>query len=341
MGQQIEYTCRVNRAQYEKELFQCRLTVAITVSASLLCALTASSPLRAQITPADTAGINYPGWESADQVVPIITVQTSYNDASGLWTYRYTIRNAATARQAISNVMLALKGLLTPKDPLTAAAPPGWEALVFPYGYGDIGGAAFFALYPDDSLGPASGPPPARIQPGDSLSGFVVTSPYPPGYARSYVQGYVNLPTPADTTETYEPQDTVNSQRGTTLFPNEVIPLFATQAENRWQHVSRLVEVLAPPKWAAGLRNSAAIVIRFTTTARKPDHRGFRAFLNGVDVTKSFHAVPGGPIVVAAFSVGASPLNVGSNRLVVTIENASDSVKPERESAVIQLQARR
>jgi hypothetical protein len=57
--------------------------------------------VNAQLTPTDTAGLNSRGWESADQVAPLISVETSYDVATGTWTYSYTISNAVTARQGM------------------------------------------------------------------------------------------------------------------------------------------------------------------------------------------------------------------------------------------------
>jgi hypothetical protein len=196
----------------------------VAVVFPLVLSLLSSGSVGAQITPTDTMGMNYPGWESADQVAPQITAETSYDSVSALWTYRYTVANGASARQAIWSIDFGLEPLAAPPRPLTATAPPGWKALVFPYSEAALRpGVSFFALYPDDSLGPASGPPSARILPGQALSGFVVTSPYPPGYARTYVQGYVALPPPPEDQDPIPPNDTTNSQRSLTIFPNQYV----------------------------------------------------------------------------------------------------------------------
>ncbi len=202
----------------------------------LFCSLLslAASRTAAQISPTDTIGMNYPGWESADQVAPTIDVQTSYDSVSSLWTYRYTVANGASARQSIWSIEFGLDPLAAPSDPLTASAPPGWKALVWPYSEAALlPGVSFFALFLNDSLGPASGPPPGRIQPGESLSGFVVTSPYPPGHARTYVQGYVQLPPPPEWQDPIPPNDTTNSRRGLTIFPNQFIVAPAARQERR------------------------------------------------------------------------------------------------------------
>jgi hypothetical protein len=295
----------------------------------LLWLLLSAPKVGAQITPADTMGMNYPGWESADQVAPRITVETSYDSVSGLWTYRYTIANDASARQAIWSIDFGLDPLAAPSRPLTAAAPPGWKALVYPYSQAALlPGATFFALYADDSLGPASGPPPARIPPGQSLSGFVVTSPYPPGYARSYVQGYVQLPAPPEDRDPIPPNDTTNSQRGLTIFPNQYIitPSVAPTDASAAAGARGLLRTMIPSPSGKGvrgmtLRGSVPIAVTFAAPKGKVQRATFRATLNGVEVTRAFHpAQSGGADFAAVFRRGTSPLVAGQNRLVATVE---------------------
>jgi hypothetical protein len=276
----------------------------------------------AQITPADTLGINYPGWESADQVAPRITVETSYDSVSGLWTYRYTIANDTSARQAIWDIRFGVDPVAAPSAPLTVTVPAGWRGLIFPYSPRTfLPGVVFFALFADDSLGPASGPPPARILPGGSLSDFMVTSPYPPGYARSYVQGYVNLPAVEDAGDVYTPTDTTNSQRGIVIFPNQL--LLASGAAIVGE--ARLVEARIPASGGKVLSHTTparavAVAIRLAPGGGRADAATFRAMLNGVDVTRDFHpARAGGADLAAAFTLGRSPLVAGENRLVVTV----------------------
>lgn len=283
--------------------------------------------LVAQITPVDTMGMGYPGWESADQVAPQITPEVSYDPVAGLWTYRYTVANDASARQAIWSVDFGLEPLAAPSRPLTAAAPAGWKALVFPYSQAALlPGVTFFALFADDSLGSASGPPPARIQPGQILSGFVVTSPFPPGYARTYVQGYVTLPPPPEERDPIPPPDTTNSQRGVTIFPNQYIitpteaPGMNAAIGERGMIRAMIPTVSAKSRPAAALKDQVPIVIMLKQLTGSGNKASFRATLNGVDVTRSFHpARHGGADFAAVFRRGVSPLVTGQNRLRASV----------------------
>lgn len=286
-----------------------------------------------QITPLDTLGINYPGWHSADQVKPSISVATSFDSARGLWTYDYAVSNGSDAQQAISSIGFGLDPLTAPSAPLTASAPAGWKALVFPYSANTtLPGVEFFALFADDSLGPASGPPPSRIQAGQTLGGFTITSPYPPGYARTYVQGYVELPPLDDVGDVRPPHDTTNSQRGLTIFPNQYIlaPSAAAREAPSGDQWVGLIRFGQPA--GAGLADAVPIALKFGAAAEQPERLKFRVLLNQKDVTRAFRpARAGGADLAAVFHLGASPLVRGENRLTVVVEgSASGNRRSER-----------
>lgn len=110
-------------------------------------------------------------------------------------------------------------------------APSGWDGYARGESTFDPDRGTAFALFdanlPPDFEGPYWSASDFQIPPGDSLSGFVLTSPYPPGYARTYVQGYSGSlfpPDPAEDPDAYYamkpvPHDTTDSQRGWTLGP--------------------------------------------------------------------------------------------------------------------------
>jgi hypothetical protein len=129
--------------------------------------------------------MNYPGWESADQMAPRISVETSYDCVARLWTYRYTVANDPSARQAIWSIDFGLDRLAAPSPPLTARAPPRWKALVYPYSEAALlPGVSFFALLLINSglpnrrspTGNSPGQPPS-FGPCRPLSGSSATSP--------------------------------------------------------------------------------------------------------------------------------------------------------------------
>ncbi len=94
-----------------------------------------------------------------------------------------------------------------------------------------------------------SNPSPDQIPPGESLSGFRITSPFSPGQARTYVQGYAPVPfikEPFGGDEEFiVPHDTTNSQRGFTIGPSGpirpcVLPFSAFELHNVWDRPNRV-----------------------------------------------------------------------------------------------------
>jgi hypothetical protein len=296
----------------------------------------------AQLTPADTAGMNNPDWASADKVAPRITVSASRDSVTGVWTYRYTVANDTSARQAIYRIAFHVSDALAPFQ-LSAEAPPGWYALVYPFGPAKASGVTFLAEFADDSLGPEGGEPAALIQPGDSLSGFVVTSRAPPGQANTQVQGYLVVPDRVDTsTAGPPPVDSANSQRSITVFPNEFFESSRANIAQSWKKLGNSVDVLELKPSVAVRRSPTSILLRFTEGVTPTDRKSFRALLNGVDVTR--HFIPArneGKEVVAVFQTELSPLVVGTNRLVITLDRATANQGPRPEVSEIRFVIRR
>jgi hypothetical protein len=75
----------------------------------------------------DISQVSYPGWVPSDRVAPNYTAIATYNAAQDLWTYQYTVANAATAQQALQSVTLRFNGPLE-----SVVEPRGWYSLTFP-----------------------------------------------------------------------------------------------------------------------------------------------------------------------------------------------------------------
>lgn len=193
------------------------------LQAALLVLLLPPRVALSQLVPSDTAGLNAPsGWQPADQVRPRITVNTSYDPTRALWTYEYTVANDSGAKQSISSIFIDAHLLVAPSPPLVASAPPGWRAAAYPYDGPStlVPGVTFRASF-EDSLGASA--PSAAIRPGSALSGFVITSPFPPGVAQVAVQGFVPAISVDDDSDTILPSDRANAQRSVIVFPNQPI----------------------------------------------------------------------------------------------------------------------
>jgi len=49
----------------------------------------------------DISGVTYPGWIPSDGVRPAVTTDVTFDAATGLWRYEYTLANGAEAEQDI------------------------------------------------------------------------------------------------------------------------------------------------------------------------------------------------------------------------------------------------
>ncbi|MGH7565168.1 MAG: hypothetical protein ACREK5_12210 [Gemmatimonadota bacterium] len=186
----------------------------------------------------------------------------------------------------------------------------------------------FLASLPDEPLTHNYwSPSPNQIPPGQTLTGFFIESPYPPGYSRTYVQGYAQVPFPPDPSvdpDAYYamnpiPHDTTNSQRGWTLGPTiytEVLTPgddgLTTDNFLGWMNISDFATILIDP---------APIALKFSVVGETVFPETFQAVLNGVDVTEAFlPGPPDGADRVAVFRLGSSPLIEGLNVIQTSIE---------------------
>lgn len=262
----------------------------------------------------DISDVTYPGWTPSDQIQPAITATVTFDDATGQWQYAWTVANGPDAEQDIIRFWL---GFQAPPDPadVVLAPPGGWWAGLF--AGGGIPGAAF-AAERDDEIGDVWPSAAAQIPPAGSLSGFAMTSAFPPGEARTYVQGYARIPFLPDgfDQETNVPHDTTNSQRGWSTGPTRYGDVVSFGRGQR----SDVNEFIGFLNLDDGMvrHDPAPIAIKFGPTV---DPTTFHAELNRVDVTAAFHpGVAGGADLVGYFTVDGSPLALGRNVLLVTVD---------------------
>ncbi|MBI4541196.1 MAG: hypothetical protein HY704_16975 [Gemmatimonadetes bacterium] len=226
--------------------------------------------------------------------------------------------NGASAEQPIETFDLAFNA-----PAVRVQFPAGWWGIVFVDAPNGIPGAALAAggseAFIETPYGPTPARPPAAILPGATLSGFVVESAYPPGYARTYVEGYAGVPfLPVDWSEpTNTPDDTMNAQRGWSLGPTRYTAI--TTDGNRRPAVDGFLAFMNLAT-GAELLDPAPIAIKFAINGETVYLSTFRAELNGVDVTASFFpGPPDGADRVALFRAGSSPLVLGKNVLITSI----------------------
>ncbi|MBW3570647.1 MAG: hypothetical protein KY467_06035 [Gemmatimonadetes bacterium] len=293
-----------------------------TLALALLVALPARGA--AQVGP--VSPLPYPGWVPSDQVDPSITAAVTYDQAAGLWRYAYTVANGPAAAQDIWEVWFRLGGWAR-----NALAPAGWSAVgdaeeTFSITGPGIPGTSFMADLQAEYTGNFDPPSDYQIPPGQSLAGFVLESPFPPGYVRVYVQGYGAVPFPpnpenGDTIEANPvPHDTLNSQRVTSLGPSRYHGVM-TRGTLNLEGAEGFLGFMNLAASGTVLRAPAPVALKFSVGGETVFPETFRAVLNGVDVTSWFHpGTAGGADRVAVLVLGTLPVQEGRNVLVTTLE---------------------
>jgi len=306
-----------------------------SVSAVILhCAgLCAASYLSAQVP--DTLTLPYPGWIAADGVEPTIVVAEHYDAATATWFYNYTVDNGLTAEQDIKKVGLQFDSWVS-----NTGIPNGWTVSALGEATFDpdspaIGGALFRATLPAGELQDNAWPPSNyQIPPGESLSGFVLESPYPPGYARTDTRGHSGSlfpPTGADDEDAYYamnpvPHDTTDSQRSWTLGPT--IYREVVTGGNRRPATDGFLGFMNLAENGSVLIDPAPIAFKFALNGETVFPETLEVRLNGVDVTAAFLPGPAdGADLVGVFRIGTSPLRDGKNVLLTSVEGLVPSIR--------------
>ncbi len=269
----------------------------------------------------------YPGWTRSDLVDPTITPTGTYDPVTSLWTYTYTIQNGAAGTQDIWKLWVRLGAWTS-----NTQVPPGWrfnarsQATFDPAGPGFMG-TSFHAKLQSQFTGPFWPPSDFQIPPGQALSGFVIESPYPPGYARASAQGYAPVPfppDPADDPAAYYasnpvPHDTLNSQRRWTIGPTRYTQVVT--GGNRRPATDGFLGFMNLAENGSVLIDPAPIALEFSLNGETVFRNTLRVTLNGVDVTSRFHPGPAdGADLVGLFFLGSSPLQLGKNVLLTEVE---------------------
>ncbi|HEY6005081.1 MAG TPA: hypothetical protein VIV57_19540 [Anaeromyxobacter sp.] len=146
-------------------------------AATAAALLAAAAAARAQACPA-----------TPDQLSVNTTVDVGFDASTGLFTYTYTVLNAATSTQPMDG--FAVVDFALPVDKV--ASPPGWTGAVLPE-QNTVLWIAVAVSEPDvvpadgDAGVPASS---AQIVPGASLGGFSFQSPKPPGQVGFRATGF-------------------------------------------------------------------------------------------------------------------------------------------------------
>jgi hypothetical protein len=255
----------------------------------------------------------------ANQLSVGVATHVTYDSASGLYTYNYTLTNAGTSQQAAWLFALQLNGAVT-----SSSSPAGWSSAIhddeplLSWAATDVG------TLPPDFVDTGNIPPsPFVIAPGAVLSGFQLVSPDPPGDATFFAQGDTLLTQVAEDTgdlaqEGQEvPPLTADSFSGSTVGP---VPLDTSTVffGGRRPAVDGFLVFL---NLANGDVKTApvGVVIQFGIDGESVDTKTFAATLNGTDVTALFVPGPNSQQMTAIFSLGTTPLVAGKNVLITSV----------------------
>jgi hypothetical protein len=255
----------------------------------------------------------------ANQLSVGVSTNVTFDSASGLYTYTYTLNNASTSQQAAWLFALQLNGTV-----ISSSSPNGWSSAIhdaeplLSWAATDVG------TLPPDFVDTGNVPPsPFVIAPGAVLSGFQLVSPDPPGNATFFAQGDTLLTQVAEDTgdlpqEGQEvPPLTADSISGGTVGPLPV-NTSAVFFGGRRPGVDGFLVFL---NLASGdVKNApVGVVIQFGIDGETVDTSTFSATLNGTDVTSLFSPGPNSQQMTAIFPLGTSPLVAGKNVLITSV----------------------
>lgn len=255
----------------------------------------------------------------ANQLSVGVSANVTFDSASGLYTYTYTLNNANTSQQAAWLFALQLNGAVT-----SSSSPNGWSSAIhdaeplLSWAATDVG------TLPPDFVDTGNIPPsPFVIAPGAVLSGFQLVSPDPPGNATFFAQGDTLLTQVAvDTGDLAQegqevPPLTADSFSGSTVGPLPV-NTSAVFFGGRRPAVDGFLVFL---NLASGdVKNApVGVVIQFGIDGETVDTSTFSATLNGTDVTSLFAPGPNSQQMTAIFPLGTSPLVAGKNVLITSV----------------------
>jgi hypothetical protein len=256
----------------------------------------------------------------ANQLSVAVSTTVTFNPASGLYTYVYTLTNAAASQQAAWLFAIQFNGSGdSPSGPAGWTFAPHDDRPIVSWAATETG------PLPPDYVDDGNVPPSVyTIAPGASLSGFQLVSPNPPGNVPFFVQGETKLPQaavdvgdfPLEGEEVLDFAD--DSITGVTVGPVPVDPAQIFTGGRRPAVDTFLVFVnlvngdtkMAP----------VGIVIRFGINGETVDEPTFHATLNGVDVTASFGPGSQPGELVGVFDRGTSPLQTGRNVLITSVD---------------------
>jgi hypothetical protein len=240
-----------------------------------------------------------------------------------VYTYIYTVTNAATSAQELWLFAIELSGDAA-QGIVNPTSPQGWTFSIHP-GEPTVSWAATQVdSVPADFVDDGSVvPSPYQVKPGQTLAGFSFQSPKPPTAVKFYAQGFTQPPQAVDAGDLdaagYVLKDyTDDSIIGVTQAPTPTDRASQPSGLGFFNFV-QLIN-------GAVRQSPVTVAVHFNSAVGIININSFQASLNGQDVTKLFTATGNGSDLSASLDLLTSPLVTGSNVLQGTVSGTSASV---------------
>jgi hypothetical protein len=283
-----------------------RHTAAVRISLTALFVGLCFTVARAQVLVAPEPG---------NRISISVSFTTTFNAASGLYTYTYSVTNSASSTQEAWLFALDLSGdaAETVTNPIS---PNGWTFMKHPMGPMVSWAATEVDAVPigfvdDGSILPS----PHQIKPGQTFGGFSFQSPRPPVTVKYYAQGFTQLPQAVDEGDLLEsgaPKDfTHDSIVGIAQGPSPTDPSIQPSSLGFFNFVGLSNEAVR--------KTPVSVGVHFNQLAGTIDVTSFHAALNGQNVTTAFTPTGIGSDLNATLNQSSSPLLDGENVLEAVV----------------------
>jgi hypothetical protein len=255
----------------------------------------------------------------ANQLSVSVTANVTFDSSTGLYSYNYTLANAASSQQSTWLFSLQLNGAGD-----SPASPNGWTFAQFDDRPLVSWAATDTGTLPPDFVDDGNIPPsPFTIAPGATLPGFKFVSPHPPGTVTFFAQGDTKLAQVAVDSDLPQegaeiPDFTNDSFTGSTVGP---VPIDQTQFFTGGRRPSVDGFLVFMNLVSGDVKTpTVGIVIQFGINGETVNQSTFHATLNGTDVTASFGPGSTSNELVGLFDPGTSPLMIGKNVLLTSVD---------------------
>ncbi|HXE91162.1 MAG TPA: hypothetical protein VNK82_09385 [Terriglobales bacterium] len=257
----------------------------------------------------------------ADRVSVTVDTNVTYDAATALYTYAYTLSSAPTSEQEAWYFALELAGDVMPeiKQP---TSPAGWRFGIH-QDQPVVSWAATEGPPPPDWVDEGQNVPPSpfQLKPGQTLAGFSFKSPDPPASVKFFAQGFTPIPSvTSDASELGEeiPDWTEDSFTGIASGPKGLV-LDQPFLGGRRPSVDGFLAFLNIHNDETLTSLPVAVAVKFSVSGETVDRTTFHAELNGMDVTRTFQETGGAADLVAIFDLGSPPLKRGRNVLITSV----------------------